>query len=140
MAILQGDEFAGQLDQKDFFIAYVLSRDPNPDKPAYQGDIFIFPIRDFDKIIRCGISSKGQRKVYISRLKGEAERWVLRRETRFLKISDKSCLDVTAYRRNAAPEGDNMTEAKKSVSTGASPRSPTSPTATSANRPAGRHP
>jgi|SRR5229473_6112566 len=30
------DEFAAQIDQTDFFIAYVLSRDPTPDKPAYQ--------------------------------------------------------------------------------------------------------
>ncbi len=72
------EEFAGHLDQKDFFIAYVLSRDPDPDKPAYQGDIFIFPVRKFVEIIRQGIPSKGQRKVYLSRLKGEEERWVLR--------------------------------------------------------------
>ena len=94
------DEFAGQIDQKDFFIAYVLSRDPTPDKPAYQGDIFIFPVCDFDQIIRCGIPSKGQRKVYISRLKGEQERWVLRRANRFSEITDATCLDVTQYRRN----------------------------------------
>lgn len=94
------DEFAGQIDQEDFFIAYVLSRDPTPDKPAYQGDIFIFPVRDFDRVIRSGIPSKGQRKVYISRLKGDPERWVLRRATRFSEITDESCLDVTAYRRN----------------------------------------
>jgi hypothetical protein len=94
------DEFAAQVDQKDFFIAYVLSRDPTPDKPAYQGDIFIFPVRDFDRIIRCGIPSKGQRKVYLSRLKGEGEQWVLRKATRFADITDKTCLDVTAYRRN----------------------------------------
>ncbi len=94
------DEFAAQIDQTDFFIAYVLSRDPTPDKPAYQGDIFIFPVRDFSPIIRCGIPSKGQRKIYLSRLKGEAERWVLRRATRFDDITDDTCLDVTAYHRN----------------------------------------
>jgi hypothetical protein len=94
------DEFAAQVNQKDFFIAYVLSRDPTPDKPAYQGDIFIFPVRDFDRIIRCGIPSKG-RKVYLSRLKGEAERWFLRiKARRFEKITDETCLEVTAYRRN----------------------------------------
>ncbi len=96
------DEFAGHIDLKHFFIAYVLSRDPTPDKPAYQGDIFIFPIRDFDRVIRCGIPSKGQRKVYISRLKGDKERWVLRRATRFSEITEETCLDVTAYRRNFA--------------------------------------
>jgi len=94
------DEFAAQVDQKDFFFAYVLSRDPTPDKPACQGDIFIFPVRDFDRIIRCGIQSKG-RKVYLSRMKGEAERWFLRiKARRFEKITDETCLEVTAYRRN----------------------------------------
>ena len=96
------EEFAGHLDQKDFFIAYVLSRDPDPGKPAYQGDIFIFPVRKFVEVISQGISSKGQRKVYLSRFKGERERWVLRKETRFSEISEKSCLDVTVYRRNFA--------------------------------------
>ena len=93
-------EFSAQIDQKDFFIAYVLSRDPTPDKPAYQGDIFIFPVREFDTIIRCGILSKGQRKIYLSRLKGEQERWVLRKANRFAAITEETCLDVTAYRRN----------------------------------------
>lgn len=94
------DEFAAHLEQKDFFIAYVLSRDPTPKRPAYQGDIFIFPVREFVSIIRCGIPSKGQRKVYLSRLKGEQERWVLRRVTSFSEIDKKTCLDVTKYRRN----------------------------------------
>lgn len=93
------NEFAAVVEQKDFFIAYVLSRDPTPERPAYQGDIFIFPVRDFDSIIRCGIPSKGQRKIYISRLKGEQERWVLRRVSRFSQINDKTCRDVTKYRR-----------------------------------------
>jgi hypothetical protein len=96
------EEFASHLHQKDFFIAYVLSRDPDPVKPAYQGDIFIFPVRKFVEIIRLGISSKGQRKIYLSRLKGEEERWVLRKTTRFAKIADDACLDVTEYRRNFA--------------------------------------
>jgi len=51
-------------------------------------------------VIRCGIPSKGQRKIYLSRLYGEAERWVLRRATRFDEITEDTCLDVTAYRRN----------------------------------------
>src|SRR5436190_18303731 len=59
------DEFKDQIRLKDFFIAYVLSRDPMPDKPAYQGDIFIFPVRDFAEIVRSGIPSKGQRKLYL---------------------------------------------------------------------------
>ena len=97
------DEFAAQVEQKDFFIAYVLSRDPTPDKPAYQGDIFIFPVRYFvDEIIHGSIRSQNQRwKVYLSRAKGEAERWFLRKkDRRFEKITDETCLEVTKYRRN----------------------------------------
>jgi hypothetical protein len=93
-------EFAEQLEQKDFFIAYVLSRDPTPEKPGYQGDIFIFPVRDFDSIIRCGISSGGKRKIYLSRRKGEQEHWFLRRATKFADITDETCIDVSKYRRN----------------------------------------
>jgi hypothetical protein len=91
------DEFAGHLEQRDFFIAYVLARDI-----GYRGDIFIFPVRIFAEIIRCGIPSKGQRKVYISRLHGEAERWVLRRTSRFTAVTEETCLDVSKYRRNFA--------------------------------------
>jgi hypothetical protein len=32
-------EFSDYVDRKDFFVAYVLSRDPTPDTPGYQGDI-----------------------------------------------------------------------------------------------------
>ncbi|MGA2116851.1 MAG: hypothetical protein ABSH56_19095 [Bryobacteraceae bacterium] len=91
------DEFAGHLEQNEFFIAYVLARDI-----GYRGDIFIFPVRDFAEIIRSGIPSKGQRKVYISRLHGAAERWVLRRATHFTAVTDESCLDVSRYRRDFA--------------------------------------
>jgi hypothetical protein len=90
------DEFASQVSQEDFFIAYVLARDI-----GYNRDIFIFPVRDFAKIIRSGIPSKGQRKVYISRLKGDSERWVLRKAPRrFSEVTEETCMDVTGYRRN----------------------------------------
>jgi len=91
------DEFAGHVGQEDFFVAYILARDI-----GYRGDIFIFPVRAFVDMIRCGIPSKGQRKVYISRLHGEDERWVLRRASRFAKVTDETCLDVSEYRRNFA--------------------------------------
>jgi hypothetical protein len=89
------DEFGGHLERKDFFIAYVLARDI-----GYRGDIFIFPVRAFAEIIRHSIPSKGQRKVYISRLRGVPERWVLRRANRFTTVTDETCLDVSKYRRN----------------------------------------
>lgn len=97
------DEFAVQIEQKDFFMAYVLSRDPTPDKPAYQGDIFIFPVRYFvDEIIHGSIRSQNQRwKVYLSRLKGEEEHWFLRKADRkFTEITKENCVEVTKYRRN----------------------------------------
>jgi hypothetical protein len=68
------DEFGPYLDQKDLFVAYVLAADI-----GYRGDIFIFPVRRFAELIRSGIPSKGQRKVYISRVRHQPERWVLRR-------------------------------------------------------------
>jgi hypothetical protein len=89
------DEFTASLTDADFFIAYVLAADI-----GYRGDIFIFPVRDFVEIIRCGISSKGQRKVYISRLKEKEDRWVLRRLGGFSKVDESTCLDVSNYRRN----------------------------------------
>jgi hypothetical protein len=90
------DEFAGQVDQGDFFIAYILAPDT-----GYNRDIFIFPVQDFvEKVIRCAIRSKGQRKVYISRLKDNPERWVVQRMNRFPAITDEACMDVSKYRRN----------------------------------------
>ena len=91
------NEFAGLVDHPDFFIAYVLAADI-----GYRGDIFIFPIRDFAALIRQAISSKGQRKVYISRLQGQSDRWVLRRLSRFSVVNDETCVDVSKYRRNFA--------------------------------------
>lgn len=89
------DEFAAYINDNDFFIAYVLAADI-----GYRGDIFIFPVREFIEIIRCGIPSKGQRKVYISRLKDNENRWVLRRAGGFSIVDDSNCLDVSKYRRN----------------------------------------
>jgi hypothetical protein len=100
-AFFHKDEFADQVDQKDFFIAYVLSRDPDPLKPSYQGDIFIFPVQKFAEIIRLGVGGGNERKVYLSRKKGEEEHWFLRKSgRRFETITDEVCLDVTKYRRN----------------------------------------
>jgi hypothetical protein len=86
------NEFEEQRDQKHFFIAYILSRDKD-----YRDDILIFPVRDFMEVIRCGISSKGQRKIYLSRSRADPSRWFLRRLTKFAALED--CLEVTKYRR-----------------------------------------
>ncbi len=93
------NEFQEQLKQKDFFITYVASRDE-----GYRGDIFIFPVRDFVETIRCAPASRIQRRrVVISRLKGDSERWFLRRTNRrFTQVTDEVCVDVSQYRRNFA--------------------------------------
>ena len=59
-------------------------------------------MRDFvGKVIQSAIlCGNGKRKVYISRLKGESERWFVRRKTRFTEIADQTCMDVSNYRRN----------------------------------------
>jgi len=97
------DEFKHYVDRKDFFVAYVLSRDPTPDAPGYQGDIFIFPVRMFDKVIRSSIQSgDGRRKVYLSRIKDEKKKWHLRCQGRAFTeiIEGETCMDVSQYWRN----------------------------------------
>ena len=90
------DEFASQLKQKNFFIAYILAHDI-----GYDRDMFIFPVRDFiEKVIQCAIPSKGQRKVYISRSKESPNKWFLRRTSRFAAVTEETCLEVSEYRRN----------------------------------------
>jgi len=77
-------EFDDYADHKNFFIAYVLAADI-----GYRGDIFIFPVRDFVSVLRNAIPSKDKRKVYISRLKNEREKWVLR------KTSNNGCVAIS---------------------------------------------
>ena len=89
------NEFGALVGQKDFYVAYVLATDE-----GYKGDIFIFPVRVFDQIQKCGISSKGQRKIYISRLLSDPSRWVLRKVGRFEAVTDDTCVDVSQYHRN----------------------------------------
>lgn len=88
-------EFDDHAEQKDFFIAYVLAQDI-----GYERDIFIFPVRDFIGILRSSIKSGGKRKVYISRLRNEPEKWVLRKSSKFGTIDDTTTVNVSPYRRN----------------------------------------
>jgi hypothetical protein len=88
-------EFDDYLDHPHFFVAYVLAADI-----GYRGDIFIFPGRDFAALLRSAIPSKDKRKVYISRLKDQPEKWVLRRVNKFSVIDDSTTMDVSRYRRN----------------------------------------
>jgi hypothetical protein len=96
------DEFKDYVDRKDFFVAYVLSRDPTPDAPGYQGDIFIFPVREFDKVIRSSIPAGDvRRKMYLSRIKDEKKKWHLRCQGRAFTevIEGDTCMDVSRYWR-----------------------------------------
>jgi hypothetical protein len=89
-------EFDPFLDHPSFFVTYILAEDI-----GYRGDIFIFPVRDFARLLREAIpSGDNKRTVYISRLKDEPERWVLRRLRKFSAVDDSSTVDVSQYRRN----------------------------------------
>lgn len=79
------------------FIAYVLSEDDE-----YRGDFFIFPVRTFARIIRAAPIAGGKHRVYISRCIDDPKHWVLRRRTKFDRISPATCLDVSKFRRNFA--------------------------------------
>ena len=90
------NEFANFAHRTDFFIAYVLAHDT-----GYNGDIFIFPVVDFRRIIiGQSIPTKEKVKTYISRSKTDPSRWFLRRKNTFEEICDETCYEVTKYRRN----------------------------------------
>lgn len=90
------NEFDGWLSHRDFFIVYVLAADI-----GYRRDIFVFPVRDFVEVLRAAPPSKGQRKVYISRLKDNHDKWVLRRkQSKFSEVTDATTMDVSRFRRN----------------------------------------
>ena len=91
------EEFEAYLDHADFFIALVLAADI-----GYQRDIFIFPVRDFVRLVKLAIPSKGQRKVYISRSLHDSAKWYLRRLTRITALTPDAVEDVSSYRRNFA--------------------------------------
>lgn len=91
------DEFEAYLDHSDFYIVLILAADI-----GYDRDIFIFPVRDFVRLVRLAIPSKGQRKVYISRSLHDRSKWYLRRLTKITEITPDSTADVSGYRRNFA--------------------------------------
>jgi hypothetical protein len=89
------DEFDSFLDHSDFYIVLILSADT-----GYDGDIFIFPVRDFVRLVRLAIPSGGKRKVYISRSRHDQSKWYLRRVTKIRDITPNSTVDVSSFRRN----------------------------------------
>jgi hypothetical protein len=89
------DAFDAYLDHPDFYIALILAADI-----GYRGDIFIFPVRDFVRLVRLAIPSGGKRKVYISRSVHDQSKWYLRRVTKIRDITPSSTADVSSFRRN----------------------------------------
>jgi hypothetical protein len=82
--------------QKGLFLAYVLSLDK-----GFKGDMFIFPIDDFAKIVRMSDKlGNGKYRVYISRKLGNEHQWFVRRKPKFNVISDETTVDVSPYYRN----------------------------------------
>jgi hypothetical protein len=82
--------------QKGLFLAYVLS----PDK-GFKGDMFIFPIDDFAKIVRMSDKlGNGKYRVYISRKVDDELRWFVRRQPKFNIIDEETTIEVTSYYRN----------------------------------------
>ena len=90
------DEFVSALSNDSLFVAYVLAA-----RIGYRGDIFIFPVRVFADLIKCGVATGGKRKVYLSHVRGDGQQWVLRRTQRsFTSVNEDTCVDVSKYRRN----------------------------------------
>ena len=91
------DEFDAFLNHSDFYIVLILAADT-----GYAGDIFIFPVREFVRLVRLAIPSGGKRKVYISRSVQDQTKgkWYLRRVTKIADITTDSTVDVSSYHQN----------------------------------------
>lgn len=82
-------EFDGA--RPDLFVADVVSEDDE-----YRGDLFIFPVEDFSRLIASAPLSLEKHKMYISRDAANSERLVLRRQSRqFDRITRETCIDVS---------------------------------------------
>lgn len=91
------DEFDEYLGSTNLFIAYVLAP-----PEGYRGDMFLFTVQEFVSLLQLAPRSGkgGRRKVYLSRVKTDPGRWVLRTATRkFDALTDKTTIDVTEHRR-----------------------------------------
>lgn len=86
--------------EKELFLVYVLIE---PDV-GYQGDFFIFPIRDFNDIIHQGIKTttkKGEVKYKIHFAHSTVDdKWYLYKRRNFHGLDEENVLDINRYRRN----------------------------------------
>ena len=93
----KNEEFETHTHRTDLFLAYVLAHDS-----GYKGDIFIFPIEVFDRLLSRAVVSAGKRMVWISRSIKQPDRWYFRLARNFAEINDATCIEVTQYRRHFA--------------------------------------
>jgi len=81
----------------NLYIAYVLSPES-----GYKGDIFIFPVKDFNLLLQQAIPSKTakglQHRVYFSHCIHD-DRWYMRKQAKFEELTEESVVDITQYRR-----------------------------------------
>ena len=93
-------------DSKEFdnthdnlFILYVL----NPDS-GYKGDVFIFPIKDFRKLLKEAVKSGQKVKLCMTRLKEKPTKWKLMKTTNKKNFNkgpnDQNTIDISKYYRN----------------------------------------
>jgi hypothetical protein len=83
-------------DRGGLFLAYVLAPDD-----GFKGDMFIFPIETFAKIVRRSDRLRnGSYRVYISKTHGESPRWYVRRLPNFDKLDSSTTIDVTKHYRD----------------------------------------
>lgn len=90
------DEFKNV--HSSLYIAYVMS---HPE--GYRGDIFIFPAKTFNGLIKEGIernTKKGKQYIMYIAHSVQDNHWYLWKKRGVKKIDDSNTVDVTAYRRN----------------------------------------
>lgn len=85
-------------DRGSLFLAYVLAADHG----GFKGDMFIFPISDFTRIVRkADRLANGNYRLYISRGAANSH-WYVRRRWNFSTLDETNTIDVTSYYRNFA--------------------------------------
>lgn len=78
----------------NLYIVYIASH-----PGSYNGDIFIFPVKDFITLLKNAIPSGKKVKLYISHSKFK-DKWYIRKKSKFTELDKESVIEVTSYRRN----------------------------------------